>query len=39
MRNLPSKMSKEMTKKMKRRTIIRTTKTAIKGVIEKTYSS
>ena len=39
MRNLPSKMSKEMTKKMKRRTIIRTTKTAIKEDIEKTYSS
>ena len=39
MRNQPSKMLKEMTKKMKRRTIIRTTKTAIKGVIEKTYSS
>ena len=39
MRNQPSKMLKEMTKKMKRRTIIRTTKTAIKGDIEKTYSS
>ena len=39
MRNQPSKLLKEMTKKMKRRTIIRTTKTAIKGDIEKTYSS
>ena len=39
MRNQPSKMLKEMTKKMKRRTIIRTTKTAIKGDIEKTCSS
>ena len=39
MRNQPSKMLKEMTKKMKRRTIFRTTKTAIKGDIEKTYSS
>ena len=36
-RNLPSKMLKEMTKEMKRRTIIRTTITAMKGDIEKTY--
>ena len=37
MRNLLSKMLKEMRNKMKRRTIIRTTKTAMKGDIEKTY--
>ena len=32
-------MMKEMAKKMKRKTIIRTTKIAMKGDIEKTYSS